>query len=155
MALDTVKRSGVIVGTTNNDDFLHDPTGSRRFWVIPIGRIDSVLLQAQRDQLLAEAVTFYRASERYWLDDAEEKQRQSLAEMFIETDPWDARVLEFAAAQVRVRLHDVLCQALSIPLEKMTRRDEMRVANILKRGGYQSEQRRIDGKPTRYWVRSG
>lgn len=123
--------------------------------MIPSGRIDSVLLQAQRDQLLAEAVTYCRAGDRYWLDDSEEKQRQALAEMFVETDPWDARVIEFAAAQVRVRLHDVLFQALSIPLEKMTRRDEMRVANILKRARYESDQRRIDGKVTRYWVLSG
>jgi predicted P-loop ATPase len=151
----SVKRSGVIVGTTNNDDFLHDPTGSRRFWVIPIGRIDSALLQAQRDQLLAEAVSYYRAGDRYWLDEAEEKQRQALADMFVETDPWDARVIEFAGDQVRVRLHDILFQALSIPLEKMTRRDEMRVANILKRAHYESDQRRIEGKVTRFWVHSG
>jgi len=150
----SVKRSGVIVGTTNNDDFLHDPTGSRRFWVIPIGRIDTVLLQTQRDQLLAEAVTYYRAGERHWLDDPEEKQRQALADRFVETDPWDERVTEFAAAQAWVRVQDVLSQALALSLEKMGRREEMRVANILKRAGYASEQRRIDGKPTRIWVQS-
>lgn len=149
----TVKRSGVIVGTTNNQDFLHDPTGSRRFWVLPVGPIDVPLLVSQREQLLAEAVTYFRSAERYWLDDAEEGQRQALAQRFVETDPWDDRVLEFANAQERVRLQDVLGQALAIPLDRMTRRDEMRVANILKRAGYDSEQRRIEGKPTRYWVR--
>jgi predicted P-loop ATPase len=52
----TVKRSGVSVGSTNNQDFLHDPSGSRRFWVIPISGIDLPRLKAQREQLLAEAV---------------------------------------------------------------------------------------------------
>ena len=59
----TVKRSGVIVGTTNDQDFLHDPSGSRRFWVVPVGAIDTTLLRAQRDQLLAEAVVAHVAGE--------------------------------------------------------------------------------------------
>jgi putative DNA primase/helicase len=93
----TVKRSGVIVGTTNDQDFLHDPSGSRRFWVVPVGQIDTVLLRTQRDQLLAEAVVACEGGERGWLDADEEARREALATRFVETDPWEDRVLEFAA----------------------------------------------------------
>jgi predicted P-loop ATPase len=51
-----VKRSGVIVGTTNTQDFLHDPSGSRRFWVIPVGGLEIAQLRQLREQLVAEAV---------------------------------------------------------------------------------------------------
>lgn len=150
----TVKRSGVIVGTTNNQDFLHDPSGSRRFWVVPVGPIDTALLRAQRDQLLAEAVAAHVAGERRWLDEGEEARREALATRFVETDPWEDRVLEFASKQELVRTAEVLLQALDVPMGKLSRRDEMRVTGILKRAGYRPDQSRLDGKSTRYWVKS-
>lgn len=148
----TVKRSGVIVGSTNSQDFLHDPSGSRRFWVVPVGQIDIALLRNQREQLLAEAVAAHEAGERRWLDEDEEARRAALAVRFGETDPWEQRVLEFAAAQQHVRTADILLQALDVPLDRLSRRDEMRVTHILKRAGYQSHQSRLGGgAPVRHW----
>jgi predicted P-loop ATPase len=150
----TVRRSGVIVGTTNNEDFLHDPTGSRRFWVVPVGTIDLARLRADRDQLLAEAVAAFRANERRWLsEEEEERSREALSQRFVETDPWEARVLEFAERQEHVRTADVLLQALDVPIDKLTRRDEMRIASILRRSGYEPRRSRLGGRPERYWSR--
>lgn len=149
----TVKRSGVIVGTTNNQDFLHDPSGSRRFWVVPVGAIATGPLRVQRDQLLAEAVAAHTAGERYWLDEEEEKRREALAIRFVDADPWEERVLEFALRQEQIRTADVLLQALNVPLDRLTRRDELRVAGILKSAGFQSMRSRVEGKPTRYWAK--
>lgn len=150
----TVRRSGVIVGTTNTQDFLHDPSGSRRFWVVPVGPINTALLRQQREHLLAEAVCAYRAGERSWLNEEEESRREALAARFVESDAWEDRVLEFAAAQERVRTADVLLQALGVPLERLSKRDEMRVGTILRRGGYRREQARVGGKVSRFYVRS-
>jgi hypothetical protein len=72
---------------------------------------------------------------------------------FVEVDPWEERVLEFAAAQDRVRVADVLLQGLAVPMDRMAKRDQMRVAAILRRAGYRDGQSRLDGKVTRYWVR--
>lgn len=148
----SVKRSGVIVGTTNNQDFLHDPSGSRRFWVVPVGSINAVPLRSQREQLLAEAVAAYRKGERYWLDDAEEACREAMASRFTESDPWEERVLEFAQRQEYVKTNEVLLQAIGLPLDKLTKRDEMRVSHILRRNGYGPGRSRLDGKVQRYWV---
>ena len=58
-----VPRPCVFGGTTNDTEFLPDATGNRRYWVIDLGssRFDLKRLQAERDQLLAEAVHLYRA----------------------------------------------------------------------------------------------
>lgn len=52
----TFPRRCIIVGSTNKEQVLNDPTGSRRFWVIPVGkRCDLDLLSANRDQIWAQA----------------------------------------------------------------------------------------------------
>lgn len=59
----SVKRRFVLAGTTNSGRFLHDDTGNRRFWPVEVGEIDLSGLQADRDQLLAEALARYRSGE--------------------------------------------------------------------------------------------
>ena len=61
-------RPSIIVGTTNQDEFLGDPTGNRRFWVIPLQKVvDLRQLQQERDRIWAAAVTLYKAGELWWL----------------------------------------------------------------------------------------
>jgi predicted P-loop ATPase len=124
-----------------------------RFWVIPISGIDLPRLKAQREQLFAEAVAARQDGECHWLTDDEEARRAALATRFTETDPWEQRVLEFATAQEMVRTVDVLTQGLDMPLDRVGRREEMRVTSILKRAGYESRHGRPgDGGTIRYWV---
>ena len=81
--------------------------------------------------------------------------QDALAQRFVETDPWEERVLEFAERQEKVRTSDVLLQGLDIPIDKLSRRDEMRVANILRRSGYEPRQMRFNGQRGRYWSSNG
>jgi predicted P-loop ATPase len=48
-------RRGILVGTTNDDQYLKDETGNRRFWPIVTGEIDLQGVEIVRDQLWAEA----------------------------------------------------------------------------------------------------
>lgn len=79
-------RQCIIFGTTNEEDgFLRDRTGNRRYWIIrtPGGELPVAEWQLPVDQLWAEAIAYYRAGEDLYIESdilaaAEEVQRQSL-----------------------------------------------------------------------------
>jgi len=53
-------RTCVLWGTTNGDGYLKDETGGRRYLPVKVGRIDIERLEADRDQLWAEAVKAFK-----------------------------------------------------------------------------------------------
>lgn len=68
-------RQLVFGGTTNEDHYLTDPTGNRRFWPVRVTRlIDIDWVAANREQLFAEAMTRVQAGERMWPTPEEELQ---------------------------------------------------------------------------------
>ena len=64
-------RSVVLAGSVNEDQYLKDATGGRRFWCFACGTIDIDGLAEARDQLWAEAAAAYAAKENWWLDNSE------------------------------------------------------------------------------------
>jgi len=65
-----MRRPSILVGTTNSNNFLNDPTGDRRFWVLDIPdthTIDLRWVKANRDQLWAQAIALYKRGENWWL----------------------------------------------------------------------------------------
>lgn len=157
-------RSSVIVGTTNEDQFLNDVTGSRRFWVIPVKRRiseDSIrYLQSFRDQLWAEAVVLVESNYQAWLDLDEEKRREELAEDHQVADALqDAIVAWLATPEAGRTLHqrgwllmgDLLGQALGVDKARWDRALQSRVGQAMKRLGWSHGRRRLkDGSAP--WV---
>lgn len=87
-------RSCVFGGTTNQDEYLRDPSGGRRFWPVRV-RMDIELgkLAEWRDQLYAEAMRRLQQGERYHPTREESEQyivpEQEEREI---ADPWFERI---------------------------------------------------------------
>lgn len=108
-------RQCAFFGTTNDDEFLRDSTGNRRFWPVTVtekGRVTGDYITPELvDQVWAEIVVRYNAGEVWYLDDAEIEAtaraiqdehtemnaRQGLVEQFLETllpEDWASRDLD-------------------------------------------------------------
>lgn len=75
-------RQCVVIGTTNDKEFLRDKTGNRRFWPIDTGvkksnkNIFNGQLDNERNQIWAEALELYKANEPLYLSDEEKKEAE-------------------------------------------------------------------------------
>lgn len=82
-------RRSVLIGTTNNRRFLHDPTGNRRWLPLEVGLtgpyIDTDLLSEHRDQIWAQAAVDFEAGGIYW--EVPEKAAAERAHRYVEKPP--------------------------------------------------------------------
>jgi len=144
-------RRFIIVGSTNKQEILLDPTGDRRFWIIPITQpIDNDLARAERDQLWAAAVALYRAGEDCFLPKELEAIREEENQQFRAEDPWHEVIADYVSDKHDLRTGEILTDLLQIPLERQDRRAQMRVADILRCLGWtkrHSRQGKIWEKP--------
>ena len=147
-------RRGIIVGSTNKAEFLNDPTGNRRFWVIPVkvNKIDFEQLRAERDGIWAAAVQAYQQGEPWYLNAEEETQSQVISESFRSEDPWTETILEFIQGKDWVTIRDLLINPLGLLEGQINASVQRRVADILGNLGWKATQGRINGKKKRYWI---
>jgi len=139
------KRSCLLVGTTNRDGFLADPTGSRRFWPIRVnGPVETTLLAEWREQLWAEAMDLVKADVPHWLDSGLDNIRAEQSGTFEAEDPWEAQVdlaLSVLRGAGRLFASDGLSSAdllqqMGLPVSQQTRGASMKVCVILKSLGW-------------------
>ena len=107
-------RQCAFFGSTNDAEFLRDPTGSRRFWPVVVTEAGRVLADGLTDEIVdqvwAETVVRYNAGEPWYLSEAAEAMardvqaahtemngKQGVIETFLETllpKNWDDRSLD-------------------------------------------------------------
>lgn len=147
-------RPSIIVGTTNQDEFLGDSTGNRRFWVIPVQKgVDLHQLQQERDRIWAAAVTLYKTGESWWLSQSDEELSAALISEYQIVDPWQEAIAKFVAGVTETTTENLLRNCIHLDLEKQGKEAQMRVAIILKQLGWTQKRKRVDGKAERIWVR--
>lgn len=148
------QRHVVLVGSTNEQEFLADPTGSRRFWPVLTGECDPDGVERERDKLWAEAVAAFHQGEAWWLDDPEERKLATTSDRFQVTDPWEEPVRDWLARQGSAAF--TLAQALEGACGKetsdQTGTDAMRIVRVLtKLGCVKAGNIRINGERRNWW----
>ena len=152
----SMPRPSIIVGTTNETEFLSDPTGSRRFWVIPVAKvIDVDRLEKERNRIWAAAVAAYRGGEIPDLNDEEKALSQILNEDYATEDTWTDLIAPYVNGLVsgEATTEQILSNCLQIDIERQTKGTQMRVAGIMKRLGWHQRRMQIDGMRYRVWQR--
>jgi putative DNA primase/helicase len=163
-------RQVVFAGSTNEQHYLADPTGSRRFWPVRCRTIDLEGIKRDRSQLWAEAVAAYRNNEPWHLDTpelralavAEQAERE-------EQDDWVEIVSRWLESPTRpsgkaerelvdiakgLTTADVLLGALSFAPERITPGATKRVGHVLRALGFFPRQLREAGERTRRYFRT-
>lgn len=155
-------RQCIFIGTTNEECYLRDATGARRFLPIKVtSKIDIEALRQQRDQIWAEAVHRYRAGERYWIMPERAADEQ---EARYQSDSWEEVIIGWLSGQAasehyaanlvgpidKISTTELMQYALRIEIGKHTRQDQMRVGAIMRRLGWERGRERV-GKAHQYF----
>ena len=98
-------RQCVFFGTTNSKECLTDLTGGRRFWVVDIdaqARTKNVFtdLDAERDQIWAEAYVRYITGEELHLSPELEAEARKVQEDHRQVHPWEGLIADFLEEQL-------------------------------------------------------
>ncbi|HWZ91986.1 MAG TPA: VapE domain-containing protein, partial [Polyangiaceae bacterium] len=89
-------RHAVFIATTNENDYLQDPSGGRRFWPVECTAIDLPALERDIDQLWGEATARYLEKEVWHLSEAQNRRATIEQASRQRLSPVDVTVLEYA-----------------------------------------------------------
>lgn len=118
----TSARSCVFIGTTNELDFLRDPTGGRRYWPICVSRsADIVWLRAHRDRIWREAYEMALLphditdppANWHWLTDEEEQAADIVRLGYEQRHIWEDVVRDYCAGREYVTASAVYLEAIA------------------------------------------
>jgi hypothetical protein len=150
------KPRGCVFGaSTNENEYIQDSTGARRYWPVKVGDIDLAGFARDRNALLAEARDAYRAGEK-WHPVREAK--ALIKELAVqqedrqEKDPWEERIriwINSRLANDGFEVNAVL-DYLGVTPDRQTRRDSARAGAILRRLGWTKNRELRAGE--RSWV---
>ncbi len=151
-SIEWFQRASVFVGTTNEQGFLSDSTGNRRFWIIPVAQpIDCNALAQERDRIWAAAVHLYRRGEPWWLSADEEEQIDQEREFYRSTDPWYPTIAEYVEFATETTTKFLLDNVLKIDISQQNVGTAKRVGAILRELGWEQTRSRENGKQIRVW----
>jgi predicted P-loop ATPase len=131
----TFKRRCVFIGTTNQDTYLRDETGNRRFWPVAVGKIDLKALSRDRDLLWAEALSRYRAGEKWYLTAAEDQLAKKVQRDRLSEDIWQSELAVALEDETEVAIRGA-ARRLGLTIETMSRTNANRITAALKALGF-------------------
>jgi predicted P-loop ATPase len=139
-------RHSIMAGTTNQQEFLTDETGNRRYWVIPVtvDTIDIEWLKKYRDNIWSAAVKAYKSGEIWYLNKEEKREHNDRNKQYQLEHPWQGLIEKYVDHLLEVSVGEILYEVLKMDYAKSTRSDQMQVAGILKTLGFSKTNKRKD-----------
>lgn len=156
-------RRCLFIGTTNEEEFLGDSTGERRWLPVRVGHCYPARVAADVQQLWAQARDTYERAGIAW-ENAETLAKAVHAEHKI-SDPWQEAVEQWLAQpgelgeespSTREFLHvsEVLVSAIGMEKKNIKKEHEMRIGKILHVLGYKRERLMRNGVRRWVWARA-
>jgi predicted P-loop ATPase len=149
-------RDCVFAGTVNQDQYLRDETGARRFWPVRCGEIDLPSLAADRDQLLAEAVNDVDSGAVWWLQDQKSIEEAEAEQQDRYTPgPWDGLIAAWLDRYTpeSVSTEEILLNCIGKVPGQWGRADQMVVGAALRHLGWVRGPREWVGETKSYRYR--
>lgn len=146
------RRQCVFAGTTNDPQYLDDPSGARRVWPVACGTIDLKALARDRDQLWAEALHYVRQNLRWWPEGDEIQAEFAPAQADRQhQDGWKEVVEDWLSTATPTQMAELTTlmlatKVLKLDLSKVDRSVEMRIGGILRSLSYSRHRRMVNGK---------
>ncbi|WP_454617527.1 VapE domain-containing protein [Bradyrhizobium cenepequi] len=150
-------RQCVFVGTTNENTYLRDQTGGRRFWPTKVGEIKIDAIERDRDQLFAEAVKLYREGEKWWPDARFEREHMKKEQdARYDADAWEKPIGDYLGTLTenieRVTISMIATAALEMEKARLGRADQNRIKAVLERAHWVYHPKGGDSAYP-YWTR--
>ncbi|MDR1504787.1 MAG: virulence-associated E family protein [Prevotella sp.] len=147
------------MASVNGNDFLTDPTGSRRFLPFEVMRIDiDKALSVNMDYVFSEIMYLYKQGIRYWFDDKEIEELHRLSSGFhVQTVEYEMLMQGFEkpddtddSFMTTAQVLNYLRMFSSLPLS------EKRMGEAIRKAGFIRTQKRINRNPSPvygYWIK--
>lgn len=108
----SIPRQCVFFGTTNDFDFLNDPTGNRRFWPVETEASISTKnvwndLDDELNQIWAEAVHLYKEGAKLWLEPELRAKAIEVQEKYTQENPLAGQIREYLETEVPKNWYDM------------------------------------------------
>ncbi len=146
-------RQTIFIGTTNDDQYLRDRTGYRRFLPVRTGNIDLPSLRRDRDLLWAEATRREALGESIALPPELWEAAAAEQEKRLEDDPWLEKLANTSGTEfdeeARVFTHELLTDILGVELERQNNGHTKRLSGLMRTLGWEPGKFKVAGKTLR------
>lgn len=145
-------RRFIIVGTTNDDEFLPLDTEHRRWLPITTNQVHVEEIRRDRDQLWAEAAMLYIVDGIHWrgMDKLAAPARADAQG----TDNWEPLILDWTSKNYapHLRMHMILTTAIGLDPRTINRTHELRAAKVMRKLGWHRTTVREGNQVYKAWT---
>ncbi|MEH2440505.1 virulence-associated E family protein [Nostoc sp.] len=145
---DDYHRHFIVCGTTNEDKFLNDGTGNRRFWVIDCGDrdIDLASVEANRDAIWSAVLWLYQNGEQGYLTQTEAIAAADDVKQYEDEHPWTETIAAYMTRHNPCTISDIMTNGLGFDVKQLNdKKQQASVSTILKKLCCTKKQMRHNG----------